>query len=330
MTQLFHLGRIVILWLGLLLWSGITMAGDCNKTGNAIPYDLLSSVAIPQDNVPDGTIVWRSELGDIGFYCTTALDMTLHVHPYGSKNLGGYRIGIEYAGKPYWEEARIKVIKPCPNGPSRCELRVPFSILVKKEGAVNSADRTALSQYTLFSLDDTSNVNNNNIIYTINGLDSKVRAIPCSFTAAFSENTLDFGSFSLSAETGKPINHTTERNVNLEITRNCSESSPKQQGSLFGYFTSTYGSYYGTNGDNVTARLINTASTTKQPSGMGAYLAIPGRQLVPFGERVHLANFTQDTDKINIPFTVTIARDDKVELIPGEFHGQINLDLIYE
>ena len=257
------------------------MAMTCKAQGSGeavIRADLSSSVAIPA-NLPDNSVVWRSERLNIPVECAReqpggAEEVFLYLNPENLQIGQGIRAGLTLNGIDYLQSnGRIPTqqmlpacsqtgqnIKACPS----VSFNLPFSVFIQKYGPTPpSGVASDLIDYRMFQLDSGSGMNpvpDNNLNYVINNLNG-LRFVACDAELRVMPETVDFGNVAIkNARVGEVA---TFQRFALATSRTC--DSPF---SLNARFTPVSGTLSGdllvpVNNDSIGIRITN--AITRQP-----------------------------------------------------------------
>lgn len=233
-------------YLILILVSGLftsqhVLALSCvlSTTGSAIfTESIANSIAIPQ-SVPDGTIVWRSELRVLPVKCYMTATISAEavkayynpgniVMPTGitlGANING--VNVDAATSSSTKGVAIGITVPTCSNSAGCPstgttFNASYYVYAKKSGSRPSGTYP-LASFKVFQLDGSGGMNNvagSNLVYSASNL-GNIRFITCNATASVSPNIVDFGSIIAN----KPVIGTVakERNFTITVSKTCSD-----------------------------------------------------------------------------------------------------------
>ncbi|HBZ2267617.1 TPA: hypothetical protein ACSI7L_005475, partial [Klebsiella pneumoniae] len=218
----------------MIFFSTSTLALECHKdsiSGSTSELVNIGSVKIPND-VPDGTIVWRSEVLTNNFVCwstTSKTDEYVYIYTYpevsGSAAMPeGVAFGIIYDGVDLGTnsdktQTSLYFTKSEKGSKYAKTLTMSYQIYIKKTANLSSSIVFDTDEIAVFQLDGVGGINNNaglNYRYTLTGLTNFV-ALECS--ANIPEVTdVDFGELKPWNSTGSVI---TRKDFSLAVSRTC-------------------------------------------------------------------------------------------------------------
>lgn len=193
-----------------LLMPGLALALTCKTQGageSVVRADLSSTVAIPA-NLPDGSVVWRSERLNLAVECARdeaggPEDVFMNLNPDNLQIGEGIRAGLTFSGVDFVHNSgRIPTQQQapaCTDASSRCpsvRFNLPFSVFIEKYGPTPpSGVASDLYDYRMFQLDarvGPSSGADGTLSYVINNLVG-LRFVACDAELRVMPETVDFG-----------------------------------------------------------------------------------------------------------------------------------------
>lgn len=232
---------LILILVSSLFTSQQVLALTCVlSTTNSTNFteSIANSIAIPQ-SVPDGTIVWRSELRilPVKCYMTGAFSAEAVKAYYNPANIAmptGITLGANINGvnvdaitSSPTKGVEVGITVPtCSNSTGCSSAGVTFNtsyyVYAKKSGSRPSGTYP-LASFKVFQLDGSggmNNIANSNLVYSVSNL-GNIRFIACNATATVSPNIVNFGSI----VANKPVigNVVKEKNFTITVSKTCSD-----------------------------------------------------------------------------------------------------------
>ncbi|MGX9742703.1 fimbrial protein [Pseudocitrobacter corydidari] len=308
--------------LMLLFTSSSVMALECHKdsiSGSTSERVNIGSVKIPND-VPDGTIVWRSEVMTSDFHCWSTTSKTdeyvyIYTFPVVSSSAvmpDGIKFGIIYDGQGLGTDSdktqTSLYFEKKDKGSSKSKvLTMSYQVYIQKTGNLSSSILFDTDEVAVFQLDGVGGINNNdgvNYRYTLTGLTNLV-ALECS--AHIPEVTdVDFGELRPWNSTGSVV---ARQDFSLAVSRSCDAPF-----SLDALFAPT-----GTVVDHDSVDLGNGALLKIYDPDIGEYLM--------FNSLTEFVDLTTVKSKTKSYQAVLVSNG---ESVPGEFESDIIFTVNYK
>ncbi|CNG96585.1 fimbrial protein [Yersinia aldovae] len=207
-------------------------------SASSFTESIANSIAIPQ-SVPDGTIVWRSELRVLPVKCYmtgafSAEAVKAYYNPASIAMPTGITLGaningvnVDAATSSSTNGVAIGITVPTCSNSAGCPstgttFNASYYIYAKKSGSRPSGTYP-LASFKVFQLDGSGGMNNvagSNLVYSASNL-GNIRFITCNATASVSPNLVNFGSI----VANKPVigNVVKERNFTITVSKTCSD-----------------------------------------------------------------------------------------------------------
>lgn len=232
---------LILILVSCLFTSQQVLALTCVlSTTSAVNFteSIANSIAIPQ-SVPDGTIVWRSELRILPVKCYmtgafSAEAVNAYYNPASIAMPTGITLGaningvnVDAATSSSTKGVAIGVAVPTCSSSAGClssgtTFNASYYVYAKKSGSRPSGTYP-LASFKVFQLDGSggmNNVANSNLVYSVSNL-GNIRFITCNATASVSPNIVNFGSI----VANKPVigNVVKEKNFTITVSKTCSD-----------------------------------------------------------------------------------------------------------
>ncbi|WP_058910668.1 fimbrial protein [Entomohabitans teleogrylli] len=268
--------KLFVIFMALMFCAALTPAQalECHQgsaTGTTSEKVNIGNVKIPRD-VPDGTIVWRSEVQTNTFVCwstTTKYEEYVYIYTYPRVDTSavmppGIKFGIIYNGIDLGTESTKTqtdlFFEKKESTKNKKQMTMSYQVYIQKTGPLNNEIVFNTDEVAVFQLDGANDINNKegkNYRYTLTGL-SNLMALACS--ASIPEVTeVDFGELKPWDSVGQEL---VRRDFSIPVSRNCDAPF-----ALDAIFTPT-GNLQGSNG----ADLGNGAVLKLYDSGFNEFI----------------------------------------------------------